>query len=67
MESKGDVDIEAETELLNMIGTLDMVSMFIEYDVCVRYLYTHNIYELHTEMWITILFHEYLYTERRYQ
>jgi len=39
MKSKGDGDVEAEAELLNMIGALDMVSMFTRvlmyaYDIC---------------------------------
>ena len=42
MKSKGDGDIEAETELLNMIGTLDMVSMATD-DNCTHTIYTRHI------------------------
>ena len=46
MKSKSDGDVEAEAELLNMIGTLDMVSMFTRvlmyYDICAHTTYTRD-------------------------
>ena len=40
MKSKDDGDVEAEAELLNMIGTLDMVSMATD-DNCTHTIYRH--------------------------
>ena len=60
MKSKSNGDIEAEAELLNMIGTLDMVSTTTN-DNCAHTTYTRQIPYVANDFDSRIL----LYTERR--
>ena len=62
MKSKVDGDKEAEDELLNIIGTLEMV---ISDMIDVQYLYTQHIRDIYRVANNFDSIHEFLYTERR--